>query len=316
MKGYDRTQRASAIMNSNQTLSVIFGINVICAAALHAIAPNMAPDTIFLKNGTEVKGIIVENTSDSVTIQQAYSEVTVSKEDIVRIRDEADDSAYFASMQRRGSLPPWRLIVNDLRLHDKIKSFEQVPATVIAGGEFKNVPYQSFRINGDIEMNIYGDPDDPAAVEVGVYGRRKNDRRLHQMLRQYLAGYLTSRDELRALYSIPPTGGSADAGDMRLSVTLPDDPDSYGAWWVGVSNPKQLDQIRMSDEDYAKLVRPVEEVFDKDGKVLSSAWRDEEVSLSRRISQMGEDAQVFLRGFYRDENGRFQMIFQDLPKAP
>lgn len=303
-------------MNSNQILSVLLGISLLWVAGLRAEEPNMAPDTIFLKDGTTVKGIIVENTSDAVTIQQDYSEVRVAKEDIVRIRDEADDAAYFASMHRKGTLPPWRVIVNDLRLHDKIKSFEQVPATVIDVGEYMNVPYQSFRINNDIEMNIYGDPDDPAAVEMGVYGLRKNDRRLHQMLRQYLAGYLTSRDELRALYSIPPTGGSADAGDMRLSVTLPGAPDSFGAWWVGVSNPKQLDRIRMSDKDYAKLVRPVDEVLDKDGSVLSSAWREEEVSLSRRISQVGEGAKVFLRGFYRDKDGRFQMIFQDLPKAP
>jgi len=303
-------------MNSNQSISLLFGISFLCAPGLHADQASMSPDTIFLKDGTSVKGIIVENTSDAVTVQQAYSEVTVPKSDVVRIWDEADDSAYFASMQRRGTLPPWRVIVNDLRLHDKIKNFEQVPATVIDVGEYKNVPYQSFRINHDIELNIYGDPDDPAAVEVGVYGMRKNDRRLHQMLRQYLAGYLTSRDELRALYSIPTTGGFADAGDMRLTVTLPDDPDSYGAWWVGVSNPKQLDEVRMSDKEYAKLVRPMDEVFDKDGNVLSSAWREEEVNLSRRIAQMGDRAQVFLRGFYRDENGRFQMIFQDLPKAP
>jgi len=275
----------------------------------------MAPDTVFLKDGTTVKGIIVENTSASVTIQEAYREVTIPKEDIVRIRDEAEDVAYFASMQRKGSLPPWRVIVNDLRLHDKIRTFEQIPATLIDSGDFKNVPYQSFRINGDIEMNIYGDPDDPAAVEVGVYGMRKNNRALHQMLRQYLAGYLTSRDELRALYSIPRKGGVADAGDMRLFITLPDAPDSYGAWWVGVSNPKQLDKIRMSDEDYARLVRPMDEVFDKDGNVLSSAWREEEMDLSRRIAKMGENAKVFLRGFYRDAQGRFRMIFEDVPES-
>lgn len=300
-------------MNSNHSHLALVGVSLLWAFSLQAQPANMSPDTIVLKDGTTLQGIIVENTSDSVTLQQAYREVKVPKPDIIRIRDESDDAAYFASMHRKGSLPPWRVIVNDLRLHDKIKSFEQVPATVIDVGAFKNVPYQSFRINQDIEMNIYGDPDDPAAVEVGVYGPRKSNQRLHQMLRQYLAGYLTSRDELRALYSIPKSGGSADAGEMRISVTLPDAPDSYGAWWIGISNPGELDRIRMSDADYAKLVRPMDEVFDKDGNVLSSAWREEEADLSRRLSQMGDNAKVFLRGFYRDAEGRFQMIFQDLP---
>lgn len=302
-------------MNSKFRLSVIL-LTMFTGTwnLLHANIDMLMPDTLVLKDGTRLKGLIVDNKSDSVTIQRSHNEITVPKSKIVRILDESDDVSYFTEMQRKGSLPPWRMIVNDLRLHDKIKKFEQIPATVIDVGEFKNVPYQSFRINGDVELNIYGDPDDPAAVEIGVYGSRKNDRKLHAMLRQYLAGYLTSREEIKALYSIPPeTGGAADAGDVRLWIMLPDHPEAFDGWWVGISNPKHLDKIRLSDAEYERLVRPADEVFDKEGNVLTSAWREEEVSLSRRVSQMGNSAKVFMRGFYRDAEGRFQMIYQDLP---
>jgi hypothetical protein len=300
-------------MNSKSTILFAFAMVVFAAFAstpLAAQTDSMTPDTVIMKDGRRYKGLIVHNTSDTVTIQTPFAEVTVSKSDVTRIQDESDESIYFTAMQRRGSLPPWRVIVNDLRLHDKIKSFEQIPATVIDSGEFRNIPYQSFRINKDVELNIYGDPEDPSAVEVGVYGPRKNYRQLHTMLRQYLAGYLTSRDELQALYSIcTDTGGSAKAGSMLLSITPPDDPESFDAWWVGISNPRELDAIRLSDAEYARIVRPVNEVFDKEGNLLTmTQWKQEDANLSRRLSKMGDNAQVFLRGFYRDENGRFQLL--------
>ncbi len=305
-------------MNSKSTILFAFAMAVFAGFAstpLAAQTDSMTPDTVIMKDGRRYKGLIVHNTSDAVTIQTPFKEVTLSKSDVVRIQDESDDSVYFTAMQRRGSLPPWRVIVNDLRLHDKIKTFEQIPATVVESGEFENIPYQSFRINSDVELNIYGDPEDPSAVEVGVYGPRKNSPQLQAMLRQYLAGYLTSRDELQALYSISTdTGGSAKAGSMLLSITTPDAPDSYDAWWVGISNPGELDAIRLSNAEYARLVRPVDEVFDKNGNLLATTkWKQHDANLSRRLSKAGENAQVFIRGFYRDATGRFQLLTDAVP---
>lgn len=272
----------------------------------------MSPDRLLLKDGRRLEGLIVSNTADAVTIQKSHMEYTVPKSEILRIFDEDDSATYFSQPQRSGSLPPWRVIANDMRVHDRIRTFEQIPATVIDNGEYRNVPYLSFRINGDVELNIYGDPDDPAAVEVGTYGARRNNDQLKTMLRQYLAGYLTTREEIGALYKIPLSGGERRAGGMRLSITPPDAPDAYGAWWVSVSNPAALEKVRLNDAEYARLVTPMKDVFDRNGKVLDSAWTGREVSLSRRASRSDGNAEVFLRGFYRDAEGRFQLVYDTL----
>ncbi len=272
----------------------------------------MNPDGLLLKDGRKLVGLIVANTADFVTIQKSHMEYTVPKSEILRIFDEDDSAAYFTEPQRSGSLPPWRVIANDLRLHDRIRTFDQIPATVIDNGEYRNVPYLSFRINGDVELNIYGDPDDPAAVEVGVYGARRNNKQLQTMLRQYLAGYLTTRDEIGALYQIPLSGGERRAGEMRLSISPPDAPDAYGAWWVGVSNPAAVDKVRLSDSEYARLVTPMKDVFDNEGNVLDSAWTGRELNLSQRAARSDGNAEVFLRGFYRDAEGRFQLVYDTL----
>ena len=92
----------------------------------------------------------------------------------MRIIDNADAKALYTDINRKGKLPSWRVIANDLRTHDAIKSLVEIPATVIDVGDFKNVPYKSFRVNNEVELNIYGDPENPAGVELGIYGPRSD----------------------------------------------------------------------------------------------------------------------------------------------
>src|SRR5207249_3122550 len=51
-----------------------------------------------------------------------------------------------------------------------IVALEQIPATVIDKGILKNVPYLSHR-SGDYEFNVYGDPEAPSGIEIGIYNQ-------------------------------------------------------------------------------------------------------------------------------------------------
>ena len=241
-------------------------------------------------------------------IQQKFNEVNYPKSRIVRINDNADTNALYTDLNRKGKLPSWRVIANDLRTHDAVKSLVEIPATVIDVGDFKNVPYKSFRVNNDIELNIYGDPENPAGVELGIYGPRSGDMRLRKMIRGYLAGFLTTREEIGALYSLNLEKGITQAGNLILEITPKNAPDAYGAWWVSLYNLKDLQRIRLSDAEYAKLVRPVNEVIDKRGRVISGGWSEKDARKSKKINKLGESAKVLLRGFYRDDKGAFRLI--------
>jgi hypothetical protein len=174
--------------------------------------------------------------------------------------------------------------------------------------DFKNVPYKSFRVNNDVELNIYGDPENPAGVELGIYGPRSGDMRLRKILRGYLAGFLTTREEIGALYSLNLDKGIAQAGNLTLEITPKDAPDAYGAWWVSLYNRKDLQRVRLSDAEYAKLVRPVNEVIDKRGRVISGGWSEKDARKSKKVNKLGGETKVLLRGFYRDDNGTFRLI--------
>ncbi len=259
------------------------------------------PDTLTFKDGRMMHGLIINNTRDAVTIQCEFEECTFPKSNILRIDDAVD--ALYTEAGRTGDLPSWRVIANDLRSHDQIKSLEEIPATLIDVGVFKNVPYKSFRVNHDIELNIYGDPNDPAGIELGIYGSRAGDDKLRKTLRGYLAGFLSTRREISTLYRLGLKEGLAQVGSLTIEVTPPNAPDAYGAWWISLYNEKDLAGARLNDREYALLARPMSEVVGKDGRVLPNAWDGHSGDLMKR-----KDGMVLKRGFYRDENGNFRLL--------
>jgi len=285
-------------------LAAACALGSICAAPLEVLS---APDSVFLRDGAVVHGLIIRNSGGKVTIQTKSGEETYTRDEITRIDDVPGEGAYLTDIERKGSLPPWRTMVNDLRHNDSVKSLEQIPATVIGTGEFKNVPYLSFRVNGIVELNIYGDPEDPAGVELGIYGSKQGSKKLRRICREFLVSYLNTRDEIEAVYQLDPNGGSRDVGDMTVEYTPASAEDADGAWWISVYNRKLLADERLSDAEYEKLTLPVGEVLDHKGQVRATAWTNADTSHSLRLHH-GDGDHVFVRGFYRDKNGTFRVI--------
>ncbi len=293
-------------MNSSSRIAAA----LLCLASAHAYSLTgddsfKDPDSLVFKDGRTVRGLIIKNTVDSVTLQREFEETTYPKSEIVRIRDEADIGIAFTDIHRKGDLPSWRVIANDLRTRDRIKSLVEIPATTIDNGEFKNVPYMSFRANEDIELNIYGDPNDPAGIELGIYGAHSGNTKLRKVLRSYLAGFMTNRKELEALYAIDLNGGIREAGDLTVEITPKSAADAYGAWWISLYNRKDLDAVRMDTADYERLTRRQADVVGRNGKIIASGWTKKDLQLSER---MNEDSNVIARGFYRDANGDFRIL--------
>lgn len=283
----------------------------LCISSLSARAAlegHAEPDSVLLKDGSLHRGLIVQNTAKVVLLQGRYSIQTFPKSEIVRIRDEADIGMEFTKANTPGDLPAWRVMVNDLRNNDAVKSLEQIPATGIDSGTYKNIPYLSFRINELIEMNIYGDPDDPGAVEFGVYGKRAGDDKLRRVLRSFLAGFLSTRKEVGAIYSLPFAGGKSCVGDICFLIIPPTAPDAYGGWWISLFNPKKLDAARLSDSEYAKLTRPFDRIVDRSGRVKRNTWTIEDLGLAQRFRKAAGETPVVVRGFFRDASGRFRVL--------
>jgi hypothetical protein len=269
------------------------------------------PDSILLKNGETISGIIVRNSADAVWIQEGYGISQHPKSEIIRIRNAADIGMEFTDTNTIGDLPSWRVMVNDIRNNDRITLLEQVPATAIDNGLYKNVPYLSFRVNELLEMNIYGDPDDPAAIEFGAYGRAAGKDEIRRALRAFLAGFLTSRKEVSAIYSLPFSGGEKCIGTLCVKIIPATAPDSYGGWWISLFNPGKLTSSRMSDASYVKVTKPPKEIIGRGGHLRRNTWSPSDLVNVFPIEAIDASGPVAIQGFKRDRFGEFQLIESD-----
>lgn len=279
-------------------------------------SPPLFPDSLVLKDGRVVHGIILQNSRDAVLLQERSAENTYPKSEIIRIRDEPDGGTYFTEVNRRGELPPWRVMVNDLRTLDQVRRLEEIPAIRITNGRFKNIPYKSFRVNTDIELNIYGDLENPAGLEIGIFGSRSGNDKLRRTLRAYLAGFLSSRQEVSALYALDFQGDTREADGIVFETTPKNAPDAQGAWWISLSNSGKLARVRVSDAQYAAITEPEEDVVDKYGRLLSQTWQGTQRSMSEVLKEIGDSGGAVLRGFYRTKDGALRLITKPKKETP
>jgi len=268
--------------------------------------PHLQPDTVVMNDGSQLHGLIIRNDAKKLILQQRMGEVVVPKSYILRIDDQPDSEVFFADIVDPNKLPPWRMIVQDLRSDDSIKSFRQIPATTIDNGYLRNIPYLSFRINKRVEMNVYGNPEDPVCLEFGVYERGENITKFKKIIRAYLAGILESRAEIAALYGLDEKGGMTKVGNFIFQVTPPTAPDAYGGWWISIFNPARLDRYRVPDAIYKKNTLPFSEVNHGTGVL-----RREKLSTFDRFLNSTQHAWAGmipnLRGFYRDGMGALKL---------
>ena len=276
-------------------------------------AKRLIPDTIFMNDGRVLHGLILRNDAQKVTLQQKMGEVEILKSGIRRIDDEPDLGVYFADIVDPGTLPPWRMIVQDLRTDDSIKSFRQIPATTIDNGYLKDIPYLSFRINERTEMNVYGDPNHPVCIEFGIYERGEKITQFKKIIRAYLAGILTNRKEVGALYSLDEKGGLIRVKNFIFKVTPPDAPDAYGGWWLAIYDPSRLEKARIPDAVYRKVTLPFDEVNNHLGRLrLDRIMSNDQFLAATRMNWNSTIPD--LRGFYRNRVGDLELLVPSFMK--
>lgn len=164
----------------------------------------------------------------------------------------ATTSGAGASFQSR--LPSMNEVVKAARAQPWGADLKQIPATVVEVGELKSVPYVSFA-GQDIELNIYGDPEKPAGIEVGT---KNESSEFRATLRAFIGALLEEKD--RAVLEGLDEGTAVVNDGLELEVTLPTAEDGFGAWWVDAAHPAGLEAARASVGELNEIARvPVEE---------------------------------------------------------
>jgi len=249
---------------------------------LAAEAPSkVGNDELLLKSGVRLFGRILAQTADEVVMMLEDRHVAVPSHEIERIYDRPDEHLAFSELLPGvGHFPPWWVAAYDLFYSDWVQRFRQIPAVLMDSGECRKVPYLSFRANQFWELNIYGNPDRPAAVEVGIFGRRRSNANTQLLARDFISSYLHSINQIRALDQLPASGGKAVVEGLHIEITPPSAPDSLGAWWITVWYPEKLEKARVAAGEVAEITDRYDRLVED--KFSVSGWNKREMRKAQR----------------------------------
>ncbi len=218
-------------------------LSVLCMAGI------ASADTIRLKNGGTLDGVVLKEGDGAVVVRLKYATVTLDRGDIEAIEKKAPEATPAAAPAR---LARWDRCIEVVAARPWAGELRQIPATVIDKGILKNVPYMSHK-SGNTEFNLYGDPDDPAGIEIGVTRELlKSDAAKAECLAVIVA-LLSDPKDVAALRSLNLKPGKAEHDGLTFEVTPETAEDAYEGWWISVYSTKLLDEARATDEELKRI---------------------------------------------------------------
>jgi len=300
------------------------GIILILAGTGHA-------DVVKLRGGGEIEGLVLQETDTRITVRMAYGTVTLARSQVASIekkpfteppprRATEKESENRPAEGVASRIPDWRQTVESLSKQEWAENVTQIPATVIDKGVLRNVPYTSYRVANDYEVNIYGDPDSPAGIEIGVYRELLGSDAAKRNCVEFVAGLLSDNTDAKILRALKPSIDSASRGGLTIEITPPTSEDAYGGWWVSVYDEHSLDGMRASEAELAAITvarnaTPVDEQppkgtdLDKprapEPSVDPVDWLPSEMRYARpappSAAESSSPGRVYVRGYYRKD---------------
>jgi hypothetical protein len=282
---------------------------LLTASAAHA-------DAIIIRNGDVLNGTILQTNKDGILFRCDYGTVTYPIGTIKQIHlDSAAVSNRAAISVSTNVLPAWGTIVTSLSKEPWAHELRQIPATVIDKGVLRNVPYISFRCGVDYEVNVYGDLDRPAGVEIGVYRSLLSNDAAKQHCVDFISALVPQYSASLRLLS--RDGAIVAKGDIKLEITPPTAEDAYKGWWVSVYSEPQLNLARASETELRQISQQKSASASQD-----TSWSVSDLERARPSSSYGSGAyasqssgdRVYVRGYVRKDGTYVSSYTRSYPR--
>src|SRR5579864_8290746 len=288
------------------TAVVLSGVGCDAAEKL-AEAVGKTKVSMTMKNGQKVEGTLLKDENGQSVVQVKYGSVTVSSGDVASVETIGTSPV---PPPGEGRLARWDHCLHVVSERAWSHHLVQVPATVIDLGIFRNVPYFSHR-SGDFELNVYGDPDHPACLELGLYNGAANPAE-RKACQETMMALLTNPADRETLRSLNLEQGRAAKAGMVFEVTPPSEKDSYGGWWISVYDEQLIDRQRASAAELASITMSRTPVPDHRSPTSVGVhpqaptpslfhWKDQDLKKARPQSSPSDLGRIYKRGVYRKD---------------
>ena len=191
-------------------------------------------------------------------------------------------------------LPPLETVLTSLTSTGFKDPVEEIPATVVDTGILKFVPYTSHRIGPDRELNIYGDPEKPTCIEIGLYRGLLNSAEEKAKCIQLLQRLIP---EIQ-IKGLSLTGDKMLRNGVVAEVTTPDSPDAYGGWWVSVYS---LSRLRGESGNRSSVSEVIVDRTAAPEVLQDAGWSADQFTYARPPSGTSSGHRVYVKGYTRKD---------------
>jgi hypothetical protein len=179
------------------------------------------------------------------------------------------------------------------------KGFKQIPSTVIDKGVLRDIPYTSYRA-GEVEVNVYGDPQAPVCVEIGIHGSLLKSDEAKKACQAFMLGLLDDAADRETLTSLKLQTGKKVRASLTFEITPPEAADAYGGWWISVYNETLLDRSRATPEEMKALTTSRSEVKKAAAETglapegaAAGRWAADDLADARKTKEAEETQRVY-----------------------
>ncbi|HLY73215.1 MAG TPA: hypothetical protein VKU80_03785, partial [Planctomycetota bacterium] len=159
-------------------------------------------EVIHLKNGGTLEGVVLKNNEDGMLVLLKYASVTLLSADVESIEKSAD-----ASKGRR--IADWQACFKAMVSRPWGPDLRPMSAALVDSGDLKNVPYVIHAAE-NYEFLLYGDPEAPARVEVGISGALRKNEQARKDCVDLAASFLREAQDADLLRSLALGGDKKD----------------------------------------------------------------------------------------------------------
>jgi hypothetical protein len=226
------------------------------AVIIFGLSPALRADVLLLQSGALVTGKVLQHDGNGVLMQTESGTYRYPQAWIKDVKPEAATAPHVSNNGQ--TIPDWAQIVTLLADSGFAPEIKQVPASVIGYGNFKNVPYLSFRCAfGGYEINIYGDLNEPAAIQIGAMNALKESAAAKSNCVNFVCSVLASADARKMVRALKWDQKDMETKDgLMFETLLPGEMGSYGGWWLSVYNQNALASAQASDAELLALAQP------------------------------------------------------------
>jgi hypothetical protein len=241
--------------------------------------PPVFADTVVFSNGRTLSGTVVRTNGDDVLIVTDFAAFNFSRGSIKEINVEQAESVEPSSTNR---LAAFKVALALLAKQPWAADLRPIPATVIDKGILRNVPYTSFRCGDDYEVNIYGDLEHPAGIEVGVYRKLLEDASAKKNCLNLTTEFLGRPEDKEFVRGLSTDKDLKTKDGLTFEITPPSAEDAYMGWWVSVYSESLLNGSRASEDEMKRISIPKAEAEREASAADQTSWSAQDLKLARK----------------------------------